>query len=54
VRRGEQTIPVPLRTRNLTDALERLVQLYDATGQKDKADEWWKQLEAAAKPPAQP
>jgi tetratricopeptide (TPR) repeat protein len=39
----------------LTEALERLVQLYDAMGQKDKADEWRKMLEetkAAAKPPA--
>jgi hypothetical protein len=26
-------------------ALERLVQLYDATGQKDKADEWRQKLE---------
>jgi hypothetical protein len=35
-------------------ALERRVQLYDATGQKAKADEWRKQLEAtkaAMKPP---
>jgi non-specific serine/threonine protein kinase/serine/threonine-protein kinase len=41
----------------LTEAVERLVQLYDATGPKDKADEWRKKLEeakAAAKPPAQP
>jgi serine/threonine protein kinase/Tfp pilus assembly protein PilF len=28
----------------LTEALERLVQLYDARGQKDKADEWRKKL----------
>ncbi len=37
----------------LTEALERLVQLYEATGQKDKADPWRKKLEetkAAAKP----
>jgi serine/threonine protein kinase len=41
----------------LPEALERLVQLYDATGQKAKADEWRKKLEetkAAAKPPTQP
>jgi serine/threonine protein kinase/tetratricopeptide (TPR) repeat protein len=40
-----------------TQTLEWLVQLYDATGQKDKADEWRKQLaeaKAAMKPPAQP
>jgi tetratricopeptide (TPR) repeat protein len=36
-----------------TEATERLVQLYDALGQKEKADEWRKQL-AAAKPPAKP
>ena len=30
----------------LTEALERLVQLYDAWGKKDKADEWRKTLEA--------
>jgi serine/threonine protein kinase/tetratricopeptide (TPR) repeat protein len=31
----------------LTEALERLVQLYDAWGQKDKADDWRKKLAAA-------
>jgi lipopolysaccharide biosynthesis regulator YciM len=30
---------------NLVDALESLVQLYDAWGQKDKAEEWRKKLE---------
>ena len=30
----------------LTEALERLVQLYDAWGKKDKAEEWRKKLEA--------
>jgi tetratricopeptide (TPR) repeat protein len=41
----------------LTDVLEWLVQLYDARGMKDKADEWRKKLEQAkaeVKPPAQP
>ncbi|MBI3862455.1 MAG: protein kinase [Planctomycetia bacterium] len=41
----------------VTNALGRLVQLYDAWGKKDKADEWRKKLneaEAAPKPPAQP
>jgi len=41
----------------LPEAAERLVQLYDTWGQKDKADEWRKQLEqvkAAAKPPDKP
>ena len=31
----------------LTEALERLVQLYNAWGKKDKADEWRKNLNAA-------
>jgi hypothetical protein len=35
----------------LPEALERLVQLYDATGQKDKADEWRSKLEQAKVPP---
>ena len=30
----------------LTETLERLVQLYDVTGQKEKAAEWRKTLEA--------
>ena len=36
----------------LTEALERLVQLYDAWGQREKADEWRKKLPVAksAKP----
>jgi hypothetical protein len=38
------------------EALERLVQLYDATRQKDKADEWRKQRETSrgTKEPAKP
>jgi serine/threonine protein kinase len=39
----------------LQEALERLVQLYEGWGQKDKADAWRKRLEeskAATKPPA--
>jgi serine/threonine protein kinase len=40
----------------LREALESLVQLYDAWEKKDQADEWRKKLEEAkaAKPPAQP
>jgi eukaryotic-like serine/threonine-protein kinase len=34
----------------LTEALERLVQLYDAWGMKDKADEWRKKSEEAKSP----
>ncbi len=41
----------------LADALERLVQCYEAAGQKDKADEWRKKRQAAkpaTKPRAKP
>lgn len=41
----------------LTEALERLAQLYDSWGKKDKADEWRKRWEAAKtrpQPPAKP
>jgi tetratricopeptide (TPR) repeat protein len=33
----------------LTDALDRVVQLYDAWGKKDKADEWRTKAEAIKK-----
>jgi hypothetical protein len=49
-------IPANSKSR-LTEALERLVQFYGATGPKDKADEWRKKLEeskVAAQPPAKP
>jgi hypothetical protein len=45
------------RTLRLTETLERLVQFYDATGHKDKADEWRKKPEetkAAGNRPAKP
>jgi tetratricopeptide (TPR) repeat protein len=62
IKAGEPAIPPLYRNimpeaLNLPEALERLVQLYDTTGQKDKADEWRKELEAtraAAIPPAKP
>src|SRR5262249_54705522 len=38
----QETIPALYRRRNLDQALERVVQLYDAWGRKDKADEWRK------------
>jgi tetratricopeptide (TPR) repeat protein len=50
------TIPARYRNR-LTQAVDRLVQLYDAWGQRDKADEWRKKLEeteATARPAAKP
>jgi hypothetical protein len=54
MKQREAKIPAQGKVR-LTEALERLVQLYDAWGQKDKADEWRKRLAAAqaeAKKPA--
>jgi tetratricopeptide (TPR) repeat protein len=56
MKRREATIPSDHKDR-LTDALERLVQLYDATGQKAKADAWRDKLaeaNAAASPPTKP
>jgi serine/threonine protein kinase/tetratricopeptide (TPR) repeat protein len=50
LKQRENTIPAIDKGR-LTEVLERLVQLYDATGQKDKADEWRKQLDARRMPP---
>jgi hypothetical protein len=44
----EAKIPAQAKVR-LTEALERLVQLYEATDQKEKADEWRKKLEEAKK-----
>src|SRR5207245_1270190 len=42
------TIPAPFKIR-LTEALERLVRLYDAWGQKEKGEEWRTKLSAHAK-----
>jgi tetratricopeptide (TPR) repeat protein len=56
MKQREDQIPARSKIR-LTRSLERLVQLYDAWGQKDKADEWRKKLEQAkaeVKPPGQP
>jgi eukaryotic-like serine/threonine-protein kinase len=44
----EAKIAVPYKIR-LVEALERLVQLYDATGNEDKAQEWRKLLTEAPK-----
>jgi hypothetical protein len=43
-------IPQPIRQMRLTEALERLVRLYDATGQKDTAAAWQKELEEGKAP----
>jgi non-specific serine/threonine protein kinase/serine/threonine-protein kinase len=44
----------PIHQARLTEALERLVRLYEATGQKEKAAEWRKQLEEAKAAPKKP
>jgi hypothetical protein len=44
----EQTIPAPSRPR-LTQAVQRLVELYDALGQKAKAAEWRQRLAELSK-----
>jgi serine/threonine protein kinase/lipopolysaccharide biosynthesis regulator YciM len=49
MRQREAKIPPPSKAR-LSEALERLVQLYDAWGKKDQADAWRKQLEAMRPP----
>jgi hypothetical protein len=46
MKQREAKIPAAGKAR-LTEALERLVRLYEATGQKDKIDEWRKELEAS-------
>ena len=42
----QDKIPPPVRRQRLEEALGRLVQLYDATGRKDEAAKWRKELEA--------
>ena len=51
MKQREGKIP-PIFKFRLTEAIERLVQLYEVTGKKDKADEWRKKLPVArsAKP----
>ena len=46
MKQNEATIPPPYKIR-LIEALERLVQLYEATGHKDKAKEWRDRLSEA-------
>ena len=43
-------IPVEVRTFRMSEAVELLVQLYEATGNKDEAAKWRKELEAIKKP----
>jgi hypothetical protein len=46
MKRREEDIPPDVRQQRLTEALTRLVRLYDATGKKDEAARWRKELEA--------
>jgi hypothetical protein len=46
MKQREKTIPEQGKTR-LPEAVERLVQLYDATGKKEEAAKWRKELEAS-------
>jgi hypothetical protein len=43
--RSEAAIPIPNRS-EIKDAIQRLVRLYEATTQPDKAAEWKKRLDA--------
>jgi len=43
-------IPAQVRTFRMSEAVELLVQLYEATGNKDEAAKWRKELEAIKKP----
>jgi hypothetical protein len=45
MKQREKTMPAAAKTR-LTEALERLVQLYDATGNAAEAERWRKELAA--------
>ncbi len=45
MKQREKTIPEPAKVR-LREALERLVQLYEAMGKKDEAAKWRKELDA--------
>jgi eukaryotic-like serine/threonine-protein kinase len=51
LKQREATIPEQVLVRTTKSSLERLVQLYEATGQKDKTDEWRKKLEQPRDPP---
>ncbi len=50
MKQWQDRIPPAYRQLRLTEALQRLVRLYEATGQKDKADAWRKKLKDAKKP----
>jgi hypothetical protein len=45
MKQRQDKIPPEAKMR-LTEAVERLVQLYEKTDRKDEAAKWWKELEA--------
>ena len=49
LRQHEASIPASFRRVRLTESMERLVQLYDATGKPEEAAKWRKQLEDVGK-----
>jgi hypothetical protein len=53
LKKTEPTIP-PQGKNSLPDAVQRLVDLYDATGKKDEAEKWRKQLDEVKKAADQP
>jgi len=42
-------MPSRIRTARLKEAVERLVGLYDSTGNKDEAAVWWRMLDEVNK-----
>jgi DNA-binding SARP family transcriptional activator len=46
MKKRQDQIPPPVRKVRLSEALERLVQLYEASGKKDEAARWRQELEA--------
>jgi serine/threonine protein kinase/tetratricopeptide (TPR) repeat protein len=47
MRQREETIPPLIRKSRMTEAIQRLVQLYEETGKTDRADEWRRKLTTA-------
>jgi serine/threonine protein kinase/Tfp pilus assembly protein PilF len=44
MKQREAAIPAPFKAQRLSEALQRLVQLYEATGKKDEVTKWRKEL----------
>jgi serine/threonine protein kinase len=54
MKQRQDKIPEPVRKQRLSEALQRLVQLYEATDNKDEAARWRKELELLRDMPKQP